>query len=473
MARRSSRPCPERPHPRRARRGLAGLPVLAAASALLLVIAGCTRSTNETETGGGDAGGSPPSAAPAAAAAGDFGTEKGICGPGSARTATGRGVTASSITIGTMGDPGSTVTPGLGQEFFDVADAFAAWCNKAGGINGRKIVVNKHDAKLTDVAARTLDACQTDFMLVGGGNVLDAPGVQPRIDCKLGAIPAYGVSPQSLNAPLQLRAAPNTANRYPVAGFLAMARMFPDAMNAIGISGSSLADIRPQGLRLQEALTQLGYKVADYQEPPALVTNWRPYVEELKGKGVQGYEAIGVQDLTPVVTAMNDVGLNLKYMIIENQLYDPKTIAGAKSTKFPPTWLVMDHLPFELAAQSPVTQEAVDLVHATVPNAKLTAFTALALSSWVLWAKSATACGDTLTVDCVLAKAGTQTAWTAGGLYPKIDLKPGEQEVSHCYLLMKVTADGFVYDKTATAPNQGFFNCSDKNVVTLTNPFTA
>ncbi|WP_007518227.1 MULTISPECIES: ABC transporter substrate-binding protein [Pseudofrankia] len=447
------------------------VPVLAAASVLLVVVAGCTRSTDETETGGGGSG-APATSAPAAAAAGDFGTEKGICGPGTASKATGRGVTASSITLGTFGDPGSTITPGLGQEFFDVGEAFVAWCNKAGGINGRELVLNKHDGKLTDVAARMIDACQTDFMIVGGGNAVDAPGVQPREECKLGSVPAYGVSPEALNAKLQVRAQPNTAARYPIGGFQSMARLYPDAMKSLGVGGSTLGTLRPQGLRLQEALTQTGYTVADYQELPPLVTNFRPFVEQLKNKGVQGYQPIGLQDPSPLVTAMNDVGLSLKFMIFENQLYDPLTIQAAKATKFPTTYVVIDHIPWELASQSPVTKEAVDLVHATVPNAKLTDFTALSLNAWVLWAKSATACGDDLTVDCVLGKAGAESAWTAGGLYPERNLVAGQQKTTNCYLLMKVTPDGFVYDKDATGPNKGFFNCDDKNVATLANTFT-
>ena len=47
-----------------------------------------------------------------------------------------------------MADPGSTVVPGLEQQFFDVADAFATWCNATSGINGQTVVVDKLDAKL-------------------------------------------------------------------------------------------------------------------------------------------------------------------------------------------------------------------------------------------------------------------------------------------------------------------------------------
>ena len=51
-----------------------------------------------------------------------------------------------------MADPGAAAAPGLGKEFFQVGDAFMKWCNAAGGINGRKIVLTKYDAKLFNVA---------------------------------------------------------------------------------------------------------------------------------------------------------------------------------------------------------------------------------------------------------------------------------------------------------------------------------
>ena len=38
-----------------------------------------------------------------------------------------------------------------------------------------QIVVDKLDAKLFNGAAEVIQACQKDFMLVGGGNALDAP----------------------------------------------------------------------------------------------------------------------------------------------------------------------------------------------------------------------------------------------------------------------------------------------------------
>ena len=51
-------------------------------------------------------------------------------------------------------------------------------------------------------------------MLVGGGNALDAPGVKPRLSCKLGQIPAYTVSPEATDAGLQVGPTASTPQHY-------------------------------------------------------------------------------------------------------------------------------------------------------------------------------------------------------------------------------------------------------------------
>ena len=100
-----------------------------------------------------------------------------ICGSGSGGGSTARGVSSKSIDIATFSDPGNTVQPGLNVEFFQAAGAFAKWCNAAGGINGRTVVVHDRDAALFNAAQVTNQACQQDFMSVEGGMALDQPSV--------------------------------------------------------------------------------------------------------------------------------------------------------------------------------------------------------------------------------------------------------------------------------------------------------
>ena len=76
----------------------------------------------------------------------------------------------------------------------------------------------------------------------------------------------------------------------------------------------------------------------------------------------------------------------------------------------------------------------------------------------------ATACGSTLTVDCVLSKAGSEKAWTGGGLFPPSDTDPNNRKVNACVTIIRLTKTGWVYDEKVTAPDNGVYNCNPKNV---------
>src|SRR6202044_2054771 len=111
-----------------------------------------------------------------------------ICEPGSGGASTVRGVGDKTINIAVFNDASNTITPGLEEEFPQQATAFADWCNAAGGINGRKIVIDNRDAALFNAAQQTTTACQSDFMAVGGGMGLDQPSLPLREKCGLGQI---------------------------------------------------------------------------------------------------------------------------------------------------------------------------------------------------------------------------------------------------------------------------------------------
>lgn len=372
-----------------------------------------------------------------------------------------------------MSDTGSSVAPGLGQEFFDVGTAFVKWCNDAGGINGRKIELTTYDAKLFNVAQQMIQACQTEFMLVGNGNGLDSPGAAPRVACKLGEIPSYSVSPQATAAGFQVQATPNPATEFQVGPFRLLGLKYPETLKTgIAVGSSNTSSLRAQGLRTRDATKALGFKQADYSERPPLVTNWRPYMEEIKGSGAGGYmNATGsAAYIAPELTAMKDIGLKLTWILLGNAYYEPQTIAAVKSVgTTAPTYQYFSHLPFEMDSNPLVKQ--IKSIMSVVPKATYTDFTALAFNAWTLWAKSATACGNDLTQDCVLQKAGTEKAWTAGGLFPPRDTDPNNKHQTTCYVMMDVTASGFVYDKAVTQPNNGIYNCDPKNVVTLKNTY--
>jgi hypothetical protein len=436
--------------------------VVAVAACLIGVTTACGRSSSPPSTANPTQSASPTNSS--ASTAGAFGDLGRICEPGTPGASSQRGVTSSTIQIGTLADPGAAADPGLEHEFFDVGDAFTKWCNAAGGINGRKIVLVKHDAKLFNGGQQIIDACQSDFMLVGGGNAVDAPDVKPRLACKLGQIPAYTVSPEASAAGLQVSPNPTVPDEVQIGDLRRLAAAYPETQQHLGIGSINLASAVAQGRNVRKAYQALGYKVTVLQEKPYSVANYRPYIEQLKGSGTKGYDEIVDLNLSAEVGAMNDVGFNPSYMLLSDPNYAATVVAAAKANPFPPTFVGLTHLPFELADQYPVMAEVKKIVSASMSKPEYTDFTALSFNAWTLWAKSASECGANLIQDCILKKAGSYTAWTAGGLYAPRATTPGKQNFSDCVLLVRLTTNGWVYDRQVTEPNQGVYNCDPANV---------
>ncbi len=437
-------------------------------AALTVAMASCGRGSS-TPTAG------PSTTAPSLASgssgparqAGDFGNLKKVCSPGPGTGGSGRGIVGKTIHVGVLADPGASVVPGLEQQFFDVADAFARWCNDAGGISGRTIVVDKLDAKLFNGAKEVIQACHQDFMLVGGGNALDAPDVKPRLACNLAQIPAYTVSPQATTAGLQVTPVKSFPTVYTVGGLRLLALAYPETQRGLGIAGSSLASLVPQGLRAAEAWRNLGYQVATVQPRPAQVDNYRPWMEQLKSAGAKADYEIGAQDPSSIFAAMSGTGFAPQWVLFGSQFYAPNSVKAAKAANYlPPSYVPMQSLPFDLADKFPVVQQVKTIMAAGSGTAGLDGFTSLAFNAWTLWAQSATACGTNLTQDCVLKNAGAHTDWDAGGLFPPTSTSPDASEPSDCTLLVRLTKDGFVYDQKATQPNKYPYNCDRKNLTT-------
>ncbi len=455
--------CPPRVRQRFTSRSAVGC----AAAAMLAVtgLAACGRSGSSPSASPTSASASPSASSSSAPAPGSFGTLTDVCGPGSATGATARGVTSSEIDIATFSDTGNSIQPGLEQEFFDTGDAFVKWCNAAGGINGRKIVLHKRDAKLFNSASVVIQACQTDFMEVGGGTALDAATVKPRLACKLGDIPAYHVSPNAVTAPLQVAIGGAPSTETAVGPFLALARQNPSFKTHTGIYTNNLASLLPQGKRTQAGLEKDGFTIKDFQTFPQTVANWRPYLSVSKQAGTQLLYGTGFPGYSPIFAGMQDIGfMPAAFLLTPDNYKSAVSDAYAAASNPPATYTYSNYLPFE-EESIPVVKQAVDLLTTTAKRKSLSGFSDFSLSAWLLWAKSATECGSNLTVDCVLQKAAAHPTWDAGGFAAPFNTDPKQLGYSTCFLMLKVTKAGFTYDKDLTQPNKGLFNCDPANVV--------
>ena len=171
---------------------------------------------------------------------------------------------AKTINIAVFNDAASTIEPGLEVEFVQQAKAFADWCNAAGGINGRQIVIDDRDAALFNAAQQATAACQSDFMAVGGGMALDQPSVPIREKCGLGQISGYVVSDASDLASDQVDPSGINTDSVTSGWFGALAKAYPQAVKAAGMGGQDNPSILEPETKYEFGAEAQGWHVVDF-----------------------------------------------------------------------------------------------------------------------------------------------------------------------------------------------------------------
>lgn len=461
------------------RRVVAAFAVLAFA----VVGIGCTRPKNQVEIGGGAArggGGATPSSASGATtgggsskvdqaiSAGDFGTLKGVCGKGGKPgTSSSQGVTSNSITVGTFSDPGTAARPGLNQELFDAGTVFTKWCNDLGGINGRKLDLDKHDAALTNFQPEMVKACQRDFFLVGGGAVFDADGQKTRLQCLLPDFPGYVVSPEARESDLRVSVIPAGINTTNFALAPYVNDKFKSSTKHVGYLYGNIPATEFVYKQYKGALTQnFGWKTVYTSQYNAVgESSWQPYAQKIANANVKGLIYVGEpENLGLLIQALANVGYKLDWIAGTANMYDPKLIktAGSALNKEPVYVFGVPTVPFEEVGKSPIMQEYQALFAKYLPKGKSKALLGVeSFSAWLLFAQSVKACGDHVSRKCVYEQGQAVKDWTAGGLQAPVT--PSKQKATKCGVLLKATPDGFqVIDYKVQANG---FNCDDKNVM--------
>jgi hypothetical protein len=376
------------------------------------------------------------------------------------------------INIAEFNDASNTIDPGLEAEFPQQATAFADWCNAAGGINGRKIVIDNRDAALFNAAQQMTAACQSDFMAVGGGMALDQPSVPIREKCGLGQISGYVVSDASVESSDQVDPTGISTSAVTAGWFGAMTKAYPKAVEVAGMGGSDTPSVIESEMKYEFAAEAEGWKVVDFLEPPTSVENWAPYVEQYQQKSVTALWPADNANFTPFAQAMTTAGYHPTFVLLGTQFANTQTQqAVAANPTLPPIYVETQWWPLADASQNPSTEELVTTMHKYAKGDSIDFDDEEGAEAWTLWAKSASACGANLTVTCVLNKAAATTNWDAGGIQApvaKLTLSNENPQPSPCFALLQLTAKGINYDKKLTAPTQSIWNCNPKNVIHLT-----
>ena len=414
--------------------------VFALAAVGALLAAACSSDRGVDESGGLGPGGESAATVEArgGGSAGDFGDLAEVCGPNEdggtvpdAGPEEVQGITEDTITVGTVADPGFEGRPGLNQEIFDAAEAFVEWCNAAGGINGKQLELNLHDAAVTEYQPVMADACRQDFAIVGSGAVQDNFWTSTGAACDLIDIAGFSVTPEKAGLagqdPIEARSVqpvPNAADRFQVGAFLMVGETDPAARERAGIVYGDLDTLIFRKDQAVDALEQVGPRSSTSLLQPPRRVQLGP-LRRRPGRRPGPVPALcrRGRELALLTQAMDEVGYRPELMLMETNLYDEGWVeaAGASADG---VFVRTVFWPFEEADQNPATQQYLDVLEAQ--GGKVAQLGVQAMSAWLLFAQSARDCdrADDLTRSCVLEAAASTTAWTGGGLHAPTEPGP-------------------------------------------------
>lgn len=442
---------------------------LAVVCVIAVVLAACGRSDSQSGNEGSTATSSPGSSS-GSASTGSFGTSDVVCKKGKPSGSPADGVTATDIRLATFSDAGFAGRPGLNQELFDTAKVFSQWCNDAGGINGRKIVVDERDAALTNVQAKMVESCASDFMVVGGGAVFDQNGVNTRLSCVMPEISGYSVSSQARGADLLIQPIPNKVDSIPIGDYQYLAKKYPAATKAYGVLTGDIDTTKIVARQSDEAVKSLGWtKVYDDLYPPTGATDWTPVAQGIKDKGVKALLWTGEpENLAKLMQALSDIGYELDFVRSDANHYDDKLISTG-GPAIQNVYIRGVFSPFELAKPGSATQEYLDAFEKYLPDGKAKAYLGLqAWSAWLLFATAANECGNDLTRKCVYDNAHKITEWTGGGLHAAVDLS--SNKAPDCFTEIIASPSGFKLVNDLK-PTEGIYRCDPDGVYLLTGDY--
>lgn len=436
--------------------------------ASLLVITGCG---NRTSGGSGGGLGGGTTTAPAGGVSGtSFGTLATPCGPGDAKGASDVGVTSGAIKVGVISDKdaGPVRVPTAGIE--GSIQAFVAYCNRLGGINGRKLELKTYDAKLVNSLAAIKQACDDKlFALVGTGVVQDAPMAQPMIDCGLVQVPAYTATYSMSLSPNSVSPVPNPGNMYATGEAEWIAKTYPAAIKKAAIFYPQLAASSSQGERIVQARTTLGYNFIYTGTYPLIETDWKTQVQTLKNKGVEYVTIVDAANAAVgMLQAMKDADYHPQVVDLGQQFYDSSVAASSVANG---ALVQTNTQPFEFP--NAAIKSYVAMLHKTAPNVPVTSLGVQGFSAGLLFATAAKELGSNLTRNGLLDELHKIHSWDGGGLHPTQN--PGANKVNPCTKVMTVVNNKFVplFPKTNSTDPATSFECNPTQVVAVSGNWGA
>jgi ABC-type branched-subunit amino acid transport system substrate-binding protein len=363
------------------------------------------------------------------------------CGPGNPSPSSAIGVTADAITVGVVADVSGARA--LFQTNWEAMQAFAAYCNDAGGIAGRELRVRLFDTQMFQHRQAITDSCTTVFALVGSAAAFDGDGASLEADCGIPDVPAFVAQPAHDRVPNVVTPMPSPQQLYLVGPLRYLARQAPAAVRRAAMAYLDVGVTSVRAARQVEASRAVGYRFRSISTIPALIgpSDLEAIATQVAERKAQYLTVLGTAvDLAGIQTALAARDYRPKLVDAGPLFYDPRYLRAAGSAA-EGTYVLTTTTPFEDADRVPELARYVEWLGRTVPGAEPTAQGVRSWSAALLFAEAARRSTPDLDRATLLNRLRAIHAWDGNGIQIRTD--PGNDRASSCFAYVRVTSGAF------------------------------
>jgi ABC-type branched-subunit amino acid transport system substrate-binding protein len=355
-------------------------------------------------------------------------------------TISGPGVTATTITVGQITTTSGPV-PGLFQDANDGLDAYAAYVNANGGIDGHTLkIIHEDDAFDCNTYTQELKGLSTKvFALVGAITLNDTCGqAQLKANPNLLDLQALVLSPVLYSIPNVFSPTP-TPPGYATTGYEWFKAKFPNDIKHMAAlqGGPALANAKEQQITAES----LGYKYVYTRVIGPLETNFTADVLRMKNEGVKLVDlgTVQVATVADFLQQSSQQGFHPD-AVISAPGYDAHLLKLLGSPT-PANNVLYSPLPYAMylgtdRATVPAVNTFLTWLDKTHPGKSGSIFNTSAWGSGMLLNQAMSTAGSSITPASVIKALSGITTFNSGGL--TADYNPGQKIGAHCLLIAGV-----------------------------------
>ncbi len=374
-----------------------------------------------------------------------------------AASASTTGITSKSVSVANISIVSGPV-PGLFKGAAIGVQAYFAYLNAKGGVNGRKLIVNGMDDGFSGPtnAQLTTTAVANDFALVGDFSLFDNYGC--KILAQNSSVPDVSVTlDPGTNALPNVYSAQPLAVGWNLGGLEYWRKKYPTA-KVVGTIVSNTATALAQWQGEKAALEHVGYKIAYVDEASPFKSDFTEDVINMKAKGVTAVNltALDWQVASDFMASAALQNWKPKLIFSGGPVYTvpsqfikasggPSVANGVQIAQAQALYLGQD------AKSVPAVGQFISWVKKVSPSWSPDLFTLYGWASGQLFAQALQAAGKNPTRGSVLAQLAKIQKFDASGLLAPTN--PAKKLPSNCYLLSQIKNGNY---SRVSMPKTGF-----------------